>query len=653
MLCRKFIYLILLFTIHVYSNHLDTTLFTSDFEKETFKNYLKSGNIDPIDLFIGFEFENGNLLSKDIIKSYISELKNKGIPDYKTKKKLKYIYKDVHSRFLKKYNDLAFFKDIFNNGDYNCVTASALYCFVLQALDIKYSIKQTPTHVYIIADPENTMYLIETTLPVKGIIQFDDKYKKAYIEYLHNTKIISDSEFTTQSTDALFQKHYLVDESISLTELAGIQYYNKGIQLFNDKKFTEASPYFEKANILFQSNMVQFMFSNNLANILDTETGNKQFKGASLAKFINCNAGNDQITGIIDNYFQNVTNELIINHPDIRAYQQYYNEFKTIINDTIKCNNIDQNYYIFSALYYYSNYAYPKSLSFLQKAYSLNNDNIQIKEMVKEVMGKHLLQDDDYEASIDSIEYYYDQFQFLMKEKALQRFLLYCYSQSIAHYLKQNIYDEGNALINRFEKLIDQIEGVEISDEVMNLIYGNLAMYHQRMSRDDLAKEALKRGLEISPDNKALARYLEGINNPRARYSYQKYDQKYTDKYNLYLSLTRANRNVIGANVDKYICRKWKMSKIIKNDKEVDVPSSKRMTLTFIESGKLIFDEGPSQYEGTWIFDRSNCMITYRNKRDKAENFLIIREISANTLRALMLSENNVGEAVEVILSSY
>jgi hypothetical protein len=197
----------LLLLMNSYASTPDSTLFNSEFERRIFNSLANSAPIDSIDLFIALSYTSS---SKEKVHRFADELKAR-ISQYPVSKKLKTVYKAVHDEFFTKYSLESNFNDIFLNGNYNCLTASALYAVILDRLGIKYTIKQTPVHVYIIADPSNTGYLIETTLPGEKIVQFDDRFKNNYIEYLHNNKIIADSEFRNSSVDVLFEEHYFKD----------------------------------------------------------------------------------------------------------------------------------------------------------------------------------------------------------------------------------------------------------------------------------------------------------------------------------------------------------------------------------------------------------------------------------------------------------
>ncbi len=268
----------------------DSSLYSTNFERDVFNSVSKKLPIDSIDLYVALSYQSGSD-AKQKVSRFTSELKSR-IADLPVNKKIKTVYKAVHEKFLSKYNEEAFFNDIFVNGNYNCVSASALYALVLEELGIRYTIKETPVHVYLIADPGNTGFLIESTLPGEKIIQFDERYKSQYIEYLHNNKIISDNEFSNTSIDELFNKYYSKDRSISIKQLAGLQYYNQGILLYNKADYDQSLASFEKAELLYDEDIIKYMKNNSLINLLNKENQQKKYRGDILGKYIIANDSN-------------------------------------------------------------------------------------------------------------------------------------------------------------------------------------------------------------------------------------------------------------------------------------------------------------------------------------------------------------------------
>src|SRR6218665_2366950 len=75
-------------------------------------------------------------------------------------KKVKFTYDYVHKQFLKIYKEKNGFMDLFESGEYNCLSASALYAIIFSKISIPYQIRETPTHVYLIAYPDSEKILI-------------------------------------------------------------------------------------------------------------------------------------------------------------------------------------------------------------------------------------------------------------------------------------------------------------------------------------------------------------------------------------------------------------------------------------------------------------------------------------------------------------
>lgn len=133
----------------------------------------------------------------------------------------------THKKFFIKYWETAYFNHIFESGIYNCVTASALYAILFDKLGIQYTIKETPTHVYLIVNPGKENIMVETTDPQGRISVVTDEMKKQYVDYLKAEKLISDADLSGNTVNDLFYESYYGDSDISLIELAGLQYYNK------------------------------------------------------------------------------------------------------------------------------------------------------------------------------------------------------------------------------------------------------------------------------------------------------------------------------------------------------------------------------------------------------------------------------------------
>ncbi|MEQ8573329.1 MAG: hypothetical protein RIB63_04670, partial [Fulvivirga sp.] len=208
----------------VYFNELH---FNSDFEKQALTKFIKQNDFNYMEVFMAIDPSIDNAKFEDVQLRYQTQFKsiyNEKVKSKRADKKLKIIYDEIHDAFLTQYKERILFNSIFDNGQYNCVSASALYSMALEEAEIPYIIKERPTHVYVLAYPKNEQIVVEATDPAGGYVKFNSSYKQAYIDRMAKAKMISDAEVKSKSADLLFDEYYFTDTDINLTQLIGIQY---------------------------------------------------------------------------------------------------------------------------------------------------------------------------------------------------------------------------------------------------------------------------------------------------------------------------------------------------------------------------------------------------------------------------------------------
>ncbi|HEY0741454.1 MAG TPA: hypothetical protein VGD40_08330, partial [Chryseosolibacter sp.] len=173
--------------------------FSSEFEKAMFDAHLNKTKPEAFKLFIA----SGQTLNEQAIDQafqhfdlFIKRVNTEKVLSKRNDKKVKLVYDDVHDTFLRKYELENRFEDIFINGHYNCVSATALYALVFEKLNIPYVIKEKPTHVYLIAYPSTERIIVETTTPAGGFITFNPQFKQSYVKILRDQKLITAQEYS-------------------------------------------------------------------------------------------------------------------------------------------------------------------------------------------------------------------------------------------------------------------------------------------------------------------------------------------------------------------------------------------------------------------------------------------------------------------------
>lgn len=210
---------------------------------------------DYIDLFLA-SFENSgepnSIRIHQRISSYVEAVK-KEIDGKPEPKKVKYIYEDVHRVFFRSYKLQNSFTDIFDKGEYNCVSASALYAIIFKMLEIPFQVMESPQHVYLVTYPQTHKILIETTSPGKGYFEFTSGFIEKYVKSLCESKVIPKSELEASGAAAVFNKYYFSKSGVSMLQLAGFQYSNFAVYAMQDNRSDKALPEMKRSYFLSPS----------------------------------------------------------------------------------------------------------------------------------------------------------------------------------------------------------------------------------------------------------------------------------------------------------------------------------------------------------------------------------------------------------------
>jgi hypothetical protein len=160
---------------------------------------------------------------------------------------LRYVFTKTHQRYLKHYETYAGFNELTINGNYNCLTGTALYALILDQLGYEFRIIETNYHIFLVVNSKEGQILFEATDPAKGFISDAAAVAKRMSAYKENQ--------TTQLESG--KNYYLYSfklfNEVNLDQMAGLLYYNEAIEEFNDHHFQDAVADLDKAMSLYNS----------------------------------------------------------------------------------------------------------------------------------------------------------------------------------------------------------------------------------------------------------------------------------------------------------------------------------------------------------------------------------------------------------------
>ena len=161
-------------------------------------------------------------------------------------KQLKKIFRGLHTEFLKSYSAHSDFDEIFTTGHYDCLTATALFCTVLDHFQYSYEIIETNYHIFLMVKTSDGDVMIESTDAIGGLISQKRTISERINEYQKNIPLASTS-------GNVFQYPFSIFQNISKNNLSGLLYFNQAVKAYNRQDWEACSILLEKANTYYTS----------------------------------------------------------------------------------------------------------------------------------------------------------------------------------------------------------------------------------------------------------------------------------------------------------------------------------------------------------------------------------------------------------------
>lgn len=431
-------------------------------------------------------------------------------------KKIKIIYTYVHKEFLKVYKLRNSFIDIFETGEFNCVSASALYAVILSKLSIPYQIKETPTHVYLVAYPNSSKIMIETTAAQNGYYQFKFAFVNKFVANLYESKLITKEEYETVPANELFNKYFFTSEDITLLQLTGLQYSNFAIYHLDDEALKEANEEVKKAYFIYPDQRHKYILESTLSALI-AKSGYQDMESVkNLILLARCsNQKNSEIEReAIYREFEKVLQTQLINNSDYEKFDQSYSALTTELTDTILKKEISFTYhYELARLGYTGSKGQEYVVGHLEEAFKLNPLNANMRALIGAVYEKSLQHFNDSKSILEISEQFASKFEFLKQAEYFLDIKSSCFLDLAyqAYFLKD--FAQGENYLKEFETFIGNNKSVQPSAELVERAYGQAAGQYYKKGNYSRSKQILKTGLHYAPHSFGLQQRLNQLNN--------------------------------------------------------------------------------------------------------------------------------------------
>jgi tetratricopeptide (TPR) repeat protein len=488
--------------------------FSSSFEKSMFYTHFKNGKSDHFRLFIASgQVMNENAIGQAVNRfdQYVTTLNSEKVLSKKNDKKVKLIYDDVHSAFLKKYELENRFEDIFLNGYYNCVSASALYALVFERLNIPYVIKEKPTHVYLIAYPSQERIIVETTTPAGGFVTINQQFKQSYVKILKDQKLITAQEYGTGNINELFDRFYFgEDHDINLEQLIGIQYSNDGIYHLQNKNSLEAFQQFQKSYLFYPSERASYLMMAALHEVFKARQAKDSVHASTLAilsRFKKYGITSEMIRG----EYSNVVQDLLFNKGDKEALQKYHSILMSGTSDKTLKEDLDFYHHFENGRLLYNQARYKEALPYFETCLKIRPGNQEATRIFIASVGESVKNKQTAEG-IKSMEEYASKHPMLLENNVFNEMLGTAYLIEMRMSFTSEKAAQGEKIKNTFEQFVAKNPEVIFNPYLIGEAYASAAVYYFKKGNTPKAKAILAKGLELSPNNYELTTRKRMIN---------------------------------------------------------------------------------------------------------------------------------------------
>ena len=232
----------------------ELSIFESFLEEERFADQTNAFNLLQA---IHAEDEEGIL---DRYEKLIEKLDKKSSKKAHVKWFLEELFYKSHQYILKDYRKHSTFNEMLANGSYDCVSGSALLGLLLERYGFDFEVIETDYHVFVLVhDGENT-YVMESTEAREGFMT-DPKVVAAYIAAFKPTNLRPGNfKSLAGQKEELIGGENTIYRSISLKELAGLQYYNDAVHHFNENEMELVQRQLIKAAKIYPSERVEAFY---------------------------------------------------------------------------------------------------------------------------------------------------------------------------------------------------------------------------------------------------------------------------------------------------------------------------------------------------------------------------------------------------------
>lgn len=424
-------------------------------------------------------------------------------------KKIEAISSYLSANIFMQYDQMSTFDDLYRTGRYNYISSACLYAFIMDELKIPYIIRESSSHLYLLAWPLSQKIIVETTIPEYRHFMFDYNARVDFVKYLRNINVIDEVTWRVKSTRELFEKYFYPQKDFTVKELSGLQYMYRAMEDIDNRALKSAYLNLKKAYYLYPSYKVQYLLLAGYYSFMDsadyTNTEGQVFLGEG-PRLIP--------TGFNFGYYLQrfgvITDIYLFDREDISEYDRLYRFLAERINDQHLRDELSFLYYYETGRYYHNSGKFELALDNIEKAWDIRPADKDLQILFVSTLAGYAVTTGSSEL-IPRLEFYDEEYKIEERNDIFVMVKMHTYLQYAGESFQLQDVAAGESYMSKFEALYQDNPDIGINQDLVGRSYSSAAVYYFRKGSSDRSKQMIMKGLQYAPDNVELQLKMESF----------------------------------------------------------------------------------------------------------------------------------------------
>ena len=427
----------------------------------------------------------------------------------KKSEQLDFISDYLKSTLLLHYRPQRYFSELFAAGYYDSYTATAAYVLVFDALAIPYEIKESTSHMYLMAYPEADQLLVQPVSASARHLQYSNEFKRHFIAHVAKDNYMSQGLTAQEAVDKHFSTlYYNQHQSISFEALISWLYIQSGIGFMDKGHYQQAFEAFEKAHAFYPDQKTVYyqamaglpMLQNNSTS--DAQLANRLVQLLSLPNKVLPNA-------TVANAYNKVLHHYLYTDPNPQQLNSVHKRIVAALTDKELTRAMQLTFYYERAYKAYTDGAYDSALQLAGQAYAVAPDDADVLALIAMLVARTTFDSPNRYQSVQVLRNYMEQFPELAADGEFRSAYMNILLIGVLDALTVRNLEKVEAYLQLFESWLSAYPASSIEHTLIGKAYFKVGRYYKAAGNTELAVAVWQRGLAIVPEFYQLQEALQ------------------------------------------------------------------------------------------------------------------------------------------------